>query len=454
MTAASAEAAARYGETVSAFLGFSRETGASLKATLAADPDLPMGHCIKGYFYKLFALPALEKKAVQSLEAGQKAADSRNAMAREETHLSALQAWCAGDYVRATDLWEAILAGHPRDALALRLSHFTHFYLGESEPLRDSVARVLPAWDEAVPGAGFVRGMYAFGLEEAGDYRAAEAMGRRAVEINPADIWGVHAVAHVMEMEGRHKEGIDWLTGLADAWRGCNNFAYHVWWHLALFHLERAEYDEALALYDTRIRADETEDYLDISNGVALLWRLADAGVDVGARWDELADKAEAHSRDHLLAFADPHYAMALAAGGRYAAADTMIASLRALRDDPRDIQAAVLRAVGLPLCEAIVAFHRKDYARAADLLLPVRGEIRRIGGSHAQRDLFAQLLIAALLKSGRFAEARDLLAERTSLRPRSARAWRDFAAALEAMGDATGADRARLRAEETLTAG
>ena len=63
MTAASHEAARHYDEVLRAFLGFRGDTGGHLKQALAADEGLFMGHCIKGYFFKLFAVPALEEKA-------------------------------------------------------------------------------------------------------------------------------------------------------------------------------------------------------------------------------------------------------------------------------------------------------------------------------------------------------------------------------------------------------
>src|SRR3546814_19666780 len=102
---------------------------------------------------------------------------------------------------------------HPKDAFALRLAHFNHFYAGESRKMRDSVARVLPDWNAADPDIGFLHGMYGFALEETGDYVRGERYGRMAVERNPADARSVPAVAHVMEMQGRHAAGIAWGRG-------------------------------------------------------------------------------------------------------------------------------------------------------------------------------------------------------------------------------------------------
>jgi len=451
MTAASREAAGYYDEALRAFLGFRSDTGAHLKQALAADAGLFMGHCIRGYFFKLLSLPTLEQKA---LEAADKARQRAKVVsARECEHLAALEAWCAGDMAACTVRWEGILVEYPRDLLALRLAHFCHFYTGDSIAMRDSLARVMPAWEAGEPSAGFVHGMYAFGLEECGDYTAARAMGEGAVAANPGDIWAVHAVAHVHEMEGRSGDGIAWLKATEDGWSGCNNFAYHVWWHRALFHFERQQYDEVLSLYDAHIRADPSEDYLDISNGVAMLWRLENAGVAVGAGWEELADNAEKRTADHLLAFADMHFSMALAAAGRNAALDDMIASMRATNAGARTTQQQVLAEVGVALASAVRAYYAGDFDLALALLMPLRYRVRAIGGSHAQRDLFAQMLIAAALKYEKFALARAFLHERTALKPNSAVAWDLLAQALVGEGKTKDASLARHRAERLLAA-
>lgn len=445
VTAASVEAAVLYDDVIEGYLGFARDTGERLKRALAADPAMPLALCTRGYFFKLFANPPFEIRARQSAEAAAAAASRSNATARERQHIAALQAWCDGDLDGAAARWDAILLDHPRDVLAHKLAHFVYFYLGDAERLRDGVARTLYAWDEGVPGYGYLLGLHAFGLEESGDYAQAERQGRRAVEINPGDAWAVHAVAHVMEMQGRLRDGIAWTRDTEPHWQGCNNFANHIWWHRALFALDLGRHDEVLDLYDRRFRADKTDEYLDIVNAAAMLWRLEDEGVAVGARWTELADKAEARKDDHLLAFIDAHFMMALAATGRRDAAASMLESMRAAGAGA-GTEAPIFAEIGVPLCEAVLAYRAGDHARVVDLLLPIRYALRRIGGSHAQRDLFARMLIEAAIRAGRWTLARTLLAERAA-RKESAWTWQAQGRVLAGLGDTAGAAAAEAKA-------
>ena len=451
ITAASAEAAQRYDRVIDGYLAFSRDTGAYLKEALTADPAMPLALCTRGYFFKLFCTPAFEQRAVQSHKAADDAAAKTGATARERLHIAALGAWCAGEFERATAILQDILLDHPRDILAHKIAHFLYFYMGDAERMRDSAAGTLYAWDDTVPGHGYLLGMHAFGLEESGAYRAAEIEGRRAVEINPGDLWAVHAVTHVMEMQGRQREGIAWTLANEKAWEGCNNFAFHVWWHRALFLLELGQYDAVLDLYDRRFRAESTEEYLDIVNAAAMLWRLEDEGVDVGGRWGELGERSATRKSDHLLAFVDAHFMMALAATGRDADAQAMLASMATA---PIGTEAGIFKALGIPLCEAVLAYRHGDHGRVVDRLLPIRYELRRIGGSHAQRDLFARMLIESAIRAGRVSLARALLAERTAQKPNSRWSWARFADVAAALGDADLADRSKARAADCVSAG
>ena len=177
VTASSEEAAAAFGSTVDGYVRFTRDTGDRLKGALTADPDMPLAHVTKGYFMKLFGTKAMALRADKALGTAKELSSRIALTEREQGHLAALDAWCAGNIDGAADAWEGVLLDHPTDILALRLAHFAHFYAGDGTKMRDSVARVLTSWDRAQPLYGNLIGMYGFGLEESGDYRRGERKG-------------------------------------------------------------------------------------------------------------------------------------------------------------------------------------------------------------------------------------------------------------------------------------
>ncbi|MDE0174871.1 MAG: tetratricopeptide repeat protein [Defluviicoccus sp.] len=443
ITAASDGAVAGFDRTVGAYLGLRIDTGDHLKATLEADPSFVMANVLRGYFMLLFASRKLLGRALSSLEAAREGGCNR----REELHIDALAAWGSGDQKRALDIWDSILTDWPRDVLALKLSEYWNFYLGDCCGMREIQARVAPHWDESVPDYGKVLGMSAFALEECGAYDEAERRGRRAVEIDGADIWATHAVAHVMEMTGRQRDGIAWIDGKAADFGGCNAFANHLWWHRALFHFELGRFDAVLDLYDREVLPRDAFEYLDICNAVSILWRLEEEGVDVGDRWERVADAAAERADDLQLVFTDVHYAMAFAAAGRKDALDALIAGAEAFAQAAEGTQAEIMAEYGLALSRAAAASGSEDWETAVDLLYPRRRGITAIGGSHAQRDLFRRALIHAAENAGRDRLASSLLAERCADRATSPIALRRYARVLSALGETDAAAAAAARA-------
>lgn len=410
------EAARALDDAMAHYLRFDPLTGDALKRAFAADPEMPMAHAMKGYFCMLMASAPMGAKAE---EAAAKAAElAAGATARERAHAEALGHWARGFTGRAVEVWEAILLQHPRDLLAMRLAHHAHFYRGDGQNLRDSVARCLPAWPDGVPDRPYVLGMQAFGLEETHEYARAEAAGREAVANATREPWAIHAVAHVMESQGRAEEGIRWLAETGAGWQNANDFRYHVWWHLGLMHLRRGALDEVIELFDEQMFDPEAREYLDMVNDYALLARLELHGVDVGSeRWARLAEKIPERLHDHALTFIDAHFAGTLAAAGDDATLGAFLDSLREHASGETD-NAAVLRDFGLPLIHGVIAHHLGEAADAVDHLLPVRYRLHRMGGSHAQRDLFNMMLIANARKAGQDELARALVAERLGRDP------------------------------------
>ncbi len=396
---------------------------AEIDAVIAEHPDFAMAHAFRAGVFATAADKTFDGELRKSLAAAEALAGTAND--RERGHIAAAAAWARGDFARATETWGRTAIAFPRDILAIQLAQLGDFYHGYSFMLRDRVARVLPHWTRDVPGYGFIQGMYAFGLEEAGEYGRAEAAGREAVALNPQDGWAVHAVAHVLEMTGRAGEGISWIRDTAPGWAPGSLFGYHNWWHLALFYIENGDRDAALKLFDDSVSAGGFGQALELVDGAALLWRLNLLGQDVGERWKTVVDNWRARIGHGYYAFNDLHAMMAMVAAGDDKGQAELLRTVEAAANGG-GTNAMMSREVGLPACRGLAAFGRGDYVAAVDHLLPLRATAGRFGGSHAQRDIFAWTLIEAALRGGDGTLAQALIAERTAAKPASAltRAW------------------------------
>jgi len=219
-------------------------------------------------------------------------------------------------------------------------------------------------------------------------------------------------------MQGRFDEGARFLASRSDDWSPDNGFAFHNWWHLALFHLERCDTSAALAVLDERVMpgAEFALQRIDIS---ALLWRLRLMGVDAGERWRASADAWPEAPEVGYYAFNDLHAVLSLVGAGRLDDVERVIEAARE-RSGEHSTVGAMAADVGVPLMLGMLAHGRGRYADAVDSLWAVRDGCHRFGGSHAQRDLVDQTLMDAAIRAGQRQLARHLLNERLLTKPRS----------------------------------
>ncbi|APG46654.1 tetratricopeptide repeat protein [Phaeobacter porticola] len=386
-----------------------------LGALLEAAPEFALAQAAKGIFVLMLGRAELMGVARDAYAAAKAAEEG--ALPRERHYIAALGAWLDGRPSVAIAEMEALLLKHPQDSLAMKLSHGIRFILGDSSGMRQSIERVLPAYDPDHKGRGYLLGCHAFSLEETGAYDLAETAGRQALWMAPDDAWGLHAVAHVHEMKGNSRAGLDWLTGREEAWAHCNNFRYHVWWHKALMHLDQGQTDQVLALYDHEIRKDKTDDYRDISNATSLLMRLELEGVAIGNRWEELAELCANRTEDGCLIFADLHYLLALVGDDRKAETGQLVQRIHAdARRGASEIDAR-MAAPGCGLASGLEAFGEGNYGEAFGYLAAGRNTLQLAGGSHAQRDVFERVTIDAGIRAGRLDAVETILNERRAQR-------------------------------------
>jgi tetratricopeptide (TPR) repeat protein len=338
---------------------------------------------------------------------------------RERRHARSLELWAAGDWDGHRAELDRLLAEYPRDLLALQVGHLADFFHSDRDNLRGRVVRALPAWSRDDEGYGFLLGMQAFGMEECAAYGEAEETGRRALELEADDCWAQHALAHVMEMQARQEEGIGFMEVRKAHWaQEDNGFAFHNWWHTALYHLDQGSPQRSLEIYDQGVRPQSSEIRLMMLDAAALLWRMHLRGLETGGRWEELADCYQKGDENGFYAFNDMHAMTAFVATGRAGAAAGLLKAVEASTAE-HGTNGYMAWVAGLPIVRAIEAFGRGQYSQAVDFLMPVRYRASVFGGSHAQRDIVHRTLLEAALRAGDKPLARALASERVALKPR-----------------------------------
>lgn len=359
---------------------------------------------------------------------------------REQRFVAAVAAWVDGDIARAIALHEEQAQHCPRDLASVKLGQYHLFNQGNGPGMLRLALAALPHAGE-IP---YLHGMAAFGWEQCHLLHEAEHAARHALALCHKEPWAQHALAHVMLTQGRLHEGRQFMRDVSPSWTGLNSFMLtHNWWHLALFELELGDGATALHLYDTQVWGVVKAYSQDQIGAVSLLARLELAGVDVGARWQDVADHLTSRVHDHVLPFLDLQYLYGLARAGRAEAATLLgsieahclgIAPARSAAPDASVIDDVWLK-VCLPASRGLAAYAQGRHLEAVEALGAALPRLLEIGGSHAQRDLFAQIHLDALMQAGLWGAAQQILQPQINSQPESVRLRRRCAPVYAALG-------------------
>jgi hypothetical protein len=362
-----------------------------LRRLLAEAPRFTMAHILEAYL----GLCSRDVTRVQRARFAVVRAGRLPANHRESLHVGAVRAALNDDFTTLRSHLESLLARYPRDLLALQVIHAIDYLTGDIEAMHTHLAAVLPDWSEAVPGFHAVLAMQSFSLVETGHYQEAKDRGRYSLSLMPRDARAHHALVHAFEMEGDPSGGDRLMTDRFVYWVDSISAA-HCWWHWALFHLSEGKTTDAMRIYDEHLRRCLSIEVADLIDSSALLWRLTLLNVDTGRRWNELALGWVPRIDDGYCTFNDMHAMIAFVGAYDWKSAARLETGL--LRNRMLDTRyGETTRLIGLPICRAIVAFGQGDFARATELLSTVPTTARRMGGSHAQRDLLYLTLMEAI---------------------------------------------------------
>jgi len=436
LSGASSSAIERFEALIDDIYYYRLGTQDRLDAVLQEYPEFVLARVLKGYSLMTEGtLDAYPKAQAWLLEA-----QVLPANCRERLHQEALRAWIAQDLSARAAAWEQILLEWPLDLLAFRQYTGTLFWSGDKRQQAEVSAGVAGHWGPGIPGYGHFLSAHTFAMEEVGQYAVAERSAREALALQPQDLWALHGLAHVLEMQGRTREGIGLLGDAARFLNDYNLFRGHLWWHLALFKLTESRFDEVLDLYDREVYPRPSTFYLDVQNGASLLARLEFQGIEVGLeRWERLAQGSLPNATQSTIWFTSMHHVMALAKSGRISAVQSTLGYLGSAGQ--HSTQAALARELSL----AAAAFYQDKPREALDRMLAVRQRRGELGASHAQQDLYEQIAVMAALQLDDLPRVRQLLKARLATRIWDDASWHSYANRARRVEDA--ADVAAVRA-------
>jgi tetratricopeptide (TPR) repeat protein len=401
VTGAGSETLRGIDDFITGFLAYRNEAVNVLAAAEAA-PDCAIANAYAAMIWMFLEAPEAPDKAAPFVS---RALAAPCATPRETLNARMVAAWAVGDIPATIALCEEIGRAHPHDLAAIKIGQYHLFNRGDAPGMLRMGLLGLPACEDRP----YIHGMVAFGYEQCHLLEAAERSARRALDTEPTDPWAHHALAHVMLTQGRTDEGIAFLESVSATWADLNSFMRsHNWWHLALFYISRGRTADALESYDRDIWGISKTYSQDQVGAASLLARMEFAGIDVGDRWSDVASHVAARGEDTVNPFLSLQYLYALARDHR-PEADRLMTAIRARAATPahdRDAWAEV----ALPAAEGIMAHRQGDHATAISRLAQSLPRMAEIGGSHAQRDLFGQIHLDALLRAGRVSAAQQVL--------------------------------------------
>ncbi len=390
------------------WIGYGPKVGAIFSAASQC-PNSPLLQACSALLHMALEAQSGHDAALSFLAAARSGAAASTL--HEQAIIKAAMDWHAGDLQAALDGFERAVGLAPQDIVAAKWGQYLAFNMGDAPAMLRLAERILTA-HRHTPEAW---GMLAFGQEQTHDLQQAETSARHALALNPDEAWAQHALAHVFETTGRLDEGVELLKNASPGWKDRSIFMReHNFWHLALFHLDRDEPSQAVALFDRHLWGEWPEFAQEQIGAISLLWRLELRGADVGGRWQDVSGKVVDRGFEHLWPFHDLHFVYALARGGHNATTEAFLASLRRKAGE----RAGIWNSVAWPAALAIVACARGQYESAADGLAPLLRQLHHIGGSHAQRDIFVQAWLHAAMQSGQATAVEHVLAQRQSARP------------------------------------
>ena len=406
LSTSSTAAAERWQEGVDRLLSQNHGPELKFQEAIELDEGFAMAHGCLAYWYQQRARPEEAKQTmVQALTL------ASGISRRERQQIQAVSHWINGRGRDSITLIKEHLAEFPRDGLLMRLAHRLYMLgcsgAGSPNFPPEFLALLNGVASQCMDDWAFLA-EYAFAHHETGYLEEARSLAQSSLDLNPVNAVACHSMTHVHFEQGDAASGEDFLGTWLRGFDSPASSYVHLSWHLALFELAQGKYQETLDRYEHFIRPSVVAKSLStLNDSASLMWRLQVYGGSPPPKpWDEVRSIAAPAADRPGAAFRDAHAALAFAGSGDFEAMAQMTARLRKAAKEGDSFAEEVV----LPLVQGIEAFAQEDYTESVRLMEPVFPQLVRIGGSHAQREVFEDTMVEAYIRAEQFEKAEDSL--------------------------------------------
>lgn len=378
----------------------------------AKSSDCALVHAYAAWLMMMIESPAGPSLARPFLDKAQSL--GRDASERERAIIASADAFVHGDIPRVIRLCEDIVAANPRDMAALKMGQYHTFNIGDFPAMLRVATKALNGAEDIA----YTHGMLSFGYEECHLLDNAQSAAERALELDESEPWAHHTLAHVHLTRGDIDRGVSFMEDASHHWDGLNSFMHsHNWWHLGLFYISQGRTNDLLQTYDTHIWGLSKDYSQDQVGAVSLLARMEFAGVNVQHRWQDVTDHIAKRGADTVSPFLTLQYLYALGRSQR-SEGEVLLKAIEDRAQDDTQHDHVVWRDVVIWAAHGIAAHAARDWEDAIRFLGKALPRLSEAGGSHAQRDLFEQIYLDALIQGNRMPQAQQVLEMRRTFDP------------------------------------
>jgi len=413
LSTSSPTAAERWQEGVDRLLSQNHGPDLKFREAIELDEGFALAHSSLAFWLQQRARPDEAKASSQ-----QALTLASGVTRRESQQIRAIDLWINGRGRDSIALIKEHLDEFHRDGLLMRLAH--HLYMlgcsGAGSPdFPPEYLGLLQRVERYCIDDWAFLAEYAFAHHETGQLNKAFDLAQRSLDINSTNAVASHSMTHVHFERGDAASGEAFLGSWLQGFDAPATSYVHLSWHLALFELAQGKYQETLDRYDNYIRPSVIARSMSaLNDSSSLMWRWQMyTGNAPPKPWEEVLEIAAPAAERPGAAFRDAHAALAFAGGGNAEAMGRLTSRLRKAAEGGN----AFAREVVLPLVLGIDAFGQGNYTQAVRLLEPVFPRLVRIGGSHAQREVFEDTLLEAYIRAERFDQAEAMLRRRLAQR-------------------------------------